>query len=239
MIKKILTILIVIFPNVINCFNANIKSMSFNLNKDSLWLSYPLKTTGYKKIISQLPKSHRLCKCKIFEEDNSDYRLFFNIFEVKTQFFKGDRLEIVTIAENIYDNSISFIILDCYSNVMTWDPIDGIQDANSKFIKKITNTKYNIKINKNKNKNRLFKLKSFKGKIQKTVLPSFSIYPNYICYFKNFTKGYKLKFNENQLNKKVLILKNVDLYHNIYTQYLKELEHAFIYPNKLDFKVLF
>ena len=28
---------------------VNMKSMQFNLNKDSLWLSYPLKTTSFKK----------------------------------------------------------------------------------------------------------------------------------------------------------------------------------------------
>ena len=65
----------------------NVKSMQFNLNKDSLWLSYPLKTTSFKDLSNKIPQTHRLVKCKVFEEDKPDYRLFFNFFQVKTTFF--------------------------------------------------------------------------------------------------------------------------------------------------------
>jgi hypothetical protein len=230
----------------------NIKSMHFNLNKDSLWLSYPLKTTSFKDLSKKIPVTHRLAKCKVFEEDKPDYRLFFNFFEVKTTFFSGNRLEIVTIANNILNNKPSFVILDCYSNVMSWDPISGIQEANCKIKSTITNTKYNVnlkyrnkekKSNENNNKsndnksNDIFSLKSVKTKIKKKVLPEFSINPNYICYFKNFPKGYNLLFNKNQIDKKVILLKNINLEHNIYTNYIKELEHSFIYPQEMNFKV--
>lgn len=219
----------------------NVKSMQFNLNKDSLWLSYPLKTTSFKDISNKIPSTHRLVKCKVFEEDKPDYRLFFNFFQVKTSFFTGNRLEIVTIANNIINNEPSFVILDCYSNVMTWDPITGIQKANCKIKKKITNTKYNVnldlKIQDDKIVNNIFNLQSFKTKIKKNVLPEFSINPNYICYFKNYPKGYNLIFNKNQIDKKVILLKDVNLKNDIYTSYIKELEHAFVYPQEMNFKV--
>lgn len=219
----------------------NVKSMQFNLNKDSLWLSYPLKTTSFKDISNKIPSTHRLVKCKVFEEDKPDYRLFFNFFQVKTSFFTGNRLEIVTIANNIINNEPSFVILDCYSNVMTWDPITGIQKANCKIKKKITNTKYNVnldlKIQDDKIVNNIFNLQSFKTKIKKKVLPEFSINPNYICYFKNYPKGYNLIFNKNQIDKKVILLKDVNLKNDIYTSYIKELEHAFVYPQEMNFKV--
>ena len=110
-------------------FNKNtiyVKSMRFNLDKDSLWLSYPLKTTSFKHLSNKIPSTHRLLKCKVFEEDKRDYRLFLNFFKVKTLFFTGNRLEIVTIAKNVINNEPSFVILDCYSNVISWDPIEGI-----------------------------------------------------------------------------------------------------------------
>ena len=219
----------------------NIKSMQFNLNKDSLWLSYPLKTTSFKDLSNKIPQTHRLVKCKIFEEDKSDYRLFFNFFQVKTAFFTGNRLEIVTIANNILNNEPSFVILDCYSNVMSWDPISGIQKANCKIKKKITNTKYNVNLDlKNKDDKvltNIFNLKSFKTKIKKKTLPEFSIQPNYICYFKNYPKGYNLLFNKKQIDKKVILLKDINLKNNIYTTYIKELEYAFVYPQEMNFKV--
>lgn len=52
----------------------------------------------------------------------------------------------------------------------------------------------------------------------------FSIEPNYICYFKNYNTSYKLLFNEK---------------HNIYNKYLKYQEHSFLYPQEMNFKVLF
>jgi hypothetical protein len=219
----------------------NVKSMQFNLNKDSLWLSYPLKTTSFKHLSNKIPSTHRLAKCKVFEEDKPDYRIFFNFFQVKTTFFTGNRLEIVTIANNILNNEPSFVILDCYSNVMSWDPIAGIQKANCIIKKKITNTKYNVNLDfkneEEKDLSNIFNLESLKTKIKKNVLTEFSIDPNYICYFKNYPKGYNLLFNKKQIDKKVILLKDINLKHDIYTTYIKELEHAFIYPQEMNFKV--
>lgn len=215
--------------------------MQFNLNKDSLWLSFPLKTTSFSDLSNKIPSTHRLTKCKVFEEDKLDYRLFFNFFEVKTGFFNGNRLEIVTIANNKINNKPSFIILDCYTNVISWDPIEGIQNANCKINKKITNTKYNFNLdfknNDQKLFNNLFNLTSFKTTIRKSVVKEFSIEPNYICYFKNYPKGYNLLFNNNEIDKKVILLKDVNLNQNLYINYIKDLEHAFIYPHKMNFKI--
>ena len=220
----------------LNMKKFNVKSMNFNLNKDSLWISYTLNCNFYNKINKMIPDTHKLTKCRIFEEDKKDYRLFFNIFEVNTPFFTGNRLEVVTLAKEKLTQDISFVVIDCFTNSMHWDPINGIQKANSKFNKLINNHKYNIKINDNNN-NIIFDLKSSKGKIRKSVLKSFSIYPNYKCFFKNFTTGYTLSFNEKQVDQKVLLINNYHLENIIYKEYLKELEHIFIYTNRMNFKV--
>lgn len=247
-----------------NIKNFNIKSMQFNLNKDSLWISHPLKRTSFAELSKLIPETHKLTMCKIFENDKPDYRLFYNFFEVRTPFFKGNRLEVVTLAKSTIDQTISFIILDCFTNAMSWDPIDGIRESNSKFQIKNTNSEYNIAINSYKYKNNnekykdnnnqykenneykddnendyIFNLKSLKSTIQKNVLTDFSINPNRVCYFKNYPVGYKLIFNDNQIDKKVLLLKNVEFETNIYNKYIKELEHVFIYPQIMNFKVLF
>ena len=216
--------------------NLNIKSMNFNLNKDSLWISHLINGKFHSKLNNMIPNTHRLAKCKIFEEDSSDYRLFFNVFEVNTPFFKGDRLEIVTLAQDKITNDVSFVVIDCFTNAMHWDPINGIQKSNCNFNKLINNNKYNIKIKDNED-NIIFDIKSKKGKIRKSVLKSFSIYPNYKCFFKNFTTGYTLTFNEKQIDKKVLLINNYDLKYNIYKDYIKELEHIFIYTDKMNFNV--
>ena len=225
----------------------NIKSMQFNLNKDSLWISCPLKRTSFSELSANIPVTHKLTKCKIFENDEPDYRLFYNFFEVRTPFFRGNRLEVVTLAKSTIDKTVSFVILDCFTNAMSWNPIDGISESNSDFKIKNTNSEYNIDVNlkeskKNSNKNinkNIFNLKSLKSTIQKTVLTDFSIDPNRICYFKNHPVGYKLIFNDNQIDKKVLLLKNIEFETNIYNKYIKEFEHVFIYPQMMNFKIFF
>ena len=80
-------------------------------------------------------------------------------------------------------------------------------------------------------------MNSAKGKIRKSVLKSFSIFPNYKCFFKNFPVGYRLTFNENEVNKKVLLINNYNLENKVYKSFIKELEHIFIYTNSMNFKV--
>lgn len=245
-IWKLITLNIFIISNALN-----IKSMFFNLNKDSLWISYPMKRTGFRDLSKMIPESQVLTKCKVFPDDKLDYRLFFNLFEVNTPFFKGNRLEIVTITKNLITNKPSFVILDCYTNVMTWDPIYGIQDSNSNFKKKINNNRYDITVSKKtkekekstkkspKSKNyRLFYLKSRKSSIKLFTLKEFSIEPNYICYFKNYPIGYELIFKETEIDKKIQLLKDVNLKNKLFNDYIKELEHIFIYPQKMNFKVI-
>jgi hypothetical protein len=239
MLKNFYIWFCLILAKSVNSFNVktpNVKSMNFNLNKDSLWISFPINNNYHSKINELIPNTHTLAKSKIFEEDLLEYRIFFNIFEVNTPFFKGDRLEVVTLAQEKITEDISFVVIDCFTNAMHWDPINGIQQSNCKFDKLINNNKYNIKINNNKNKP-IFDLQSDKGKIRKSVLKSFSIYPNYKCFFKNFTTGYTLTFNEKQIDKKVLLINNYNLEHDIYKDYIKELEHIFIYTNRMNFKV--
>ena len=242
-------LLILNFRNIesFNIQTPNVKSMNFNLNEDSLWITFPINHNYYSKLNDLIPSTHTLAKCKIFEEDRLEYRLFFNIFEVNTPFFKGDRLEVVTLAQEKLTDDISFVVIDCFTNAMHWDPINGIQQSNCKFDKLINNNRYNIKIMSNSNSENLnthesnqktlFDLQSEKGKIRKSVLKSFSIFPNYKCFFKNFTTGYTLTFNEKQIDKKVLLINNYNLEHDIYKDYIKELEHIFIYTNRMNFKV--
>lgn len=245
------TIFSLYIPDV-QCLNLNVKSMNFNVNKDSLWLSYPLKRTSFGELSEKIPKTHQLAKCKVFKEDTNDYRLFFNLFQVKTPFFTGNRLEVVTIIKNIKTNQNSFVVLDCFTDAMTWDPICGIQKANCIINKKINNFDYNIvvkkilnptnKIEKN-NKNtanklsKIFNLRSKRSVIQKRPVKEFSVEPNYICYFKNYPIGYNMTFDENQIDKNVILLKDVKLYNNIYQKFVKDLEYVFIYPQVMNFKI--
>lgn len=234
------------FVNETKCMSLtklNIKQLQFNVRKDSLWISYPIKHKSYTKLTNMIPKTHRLHKCKIFENDKPKYRLFYNIFEVSTPFFHGTRMEIVTIIQNKKNKETSFVVLDCFTNAMAWNPIDGLKQPNGIFKKKITNRDYCIEMIENikeKNKNDKFKFIITSNKTNNTKLPirDFTIVPNYFCYFKNYEKAYPLDFNENDINMNVNFLDNIFIDTNIYKEFIKKEEHIFIYPKKMQFKVI-
>jgi len=98
---------------------------------------------------------------------------------------------------------------------MSWDPINGIHNANCNIKNINTNSKYNVIINYKNGKN-IFNFVSNKSKIKKSVLTDFSIEHNYICYFINYKKDYNLLFSEKQINKMVILLKDINLYNCIY-----------------------
>ena len=49
------------------------------------------------------------------------YRIFFYVFTVNTDYFTGDRFEVITITKDIITHKLSFVILDYYTNSITWD----------------------------------------------------------------------------------------------------------------------
>jgi hypothetical protein len=230
--------LIYIFLLFINSFALNINNLNFNLEKNSLMISHILKPSSINKFNLLLPKNQIIQKSKVFSNDKLDYRFYYNIFNVKTKYFNGDRFEVITITKNIKTNKLSFVILDCFTNTITWDPIDNIKSSNVLIYKTFTSNKYDILVKSKSflNSKSLFKLKSLKSNKYLDTLKEFTITPNYICYFKNYFKPYKLDFNNN-LNLTVQILHNIKFTNNIYNEDIKKTEHFFIYPEPMDFTV--
>lgn len=225
----------------------NIQKLPFNLNKNSLWVSYPINTNSIQNINNMIPNSHYLYKCKVFEDDLPKYRLFYNIFEVKTPFFHGNRMEVVTLIKNRFTHETSFVVLDCFTDTMAWDPIDGVKQSNAIFKKENLEKnnyvlsvikKSNIKSNNKKESNKIFSISAEKSKIFKKPLKKFSIQSNYLCFFKNHTEGFKLEFNENEIDVSTNLLKDYKIENNVYSNYIQNIEYAFIYTNNMKFTVI-
>lgn len=222
-----------------------INKLPFNLKENSLWVSYPVNSNSIQKLNNMIPDSHYLYKCKVFEDDLPKYRLFYNIFEVNTPFFHGNRMEVVTLIKNRFTHETSFVVLDCFTDAMAWDPIDGLKQSNAIFKKDIKNTKYDIIVS-DKSKNILFEIDSKKrinSKINSKInyklpLKKFSIYSNYLCFFKNHTEGFQLEFNEKDIDVPVLLLDNLNIKTDVYKDFISNYEYAFIYENKMKFIVI-
>ena len=232
--------------NAYKLTKLNIQKLPFNLNKNSLWVSYPVNTNSIQKLNNMIPESHYLYKCKVFEDDLPKYRLFYNIFEVNTPFFHGNRMEVVTLIKNRFTHETSFVVLDCFTDAMAWDPIDGLKQSNAIFKKEnLEKNNYVLSVIKkgvnkkgNKESNKIFSISAEKSKLFKKPLKKFSIESNYLCFFKNHTEGFKLEFDENEIDEPVLLLSNLKINTDVYKDFISNFEYAFIYKNKMKFKVI-
>lgn len=223
-----------------------INKLPFNLKENSLWVSYPVNTNSIQNLNNMIPKSHYLYKCKVFEEDLPKYRLFYNIFEVKTPFFHGNRMEVVTLIKNRFTHETSFVVLDCFTDAMAWDPIDGVKQSNAIFKKEnLEKNNYVLSVIKkgvnkkgNKESNKIFSISAEKSKLFKKPLKKFSIESNYLCFFKNHTEGFKLEFDENEIDVTTNLLKDYKIENNVYSNYIQNIDNVFIYTNNMKFTVI-
>ena len=215
-----------------------IQKLPFDVKKNSLWVSYPLKQEYLEKINENIPESHLLYKCKVFPNDKEKYRLFFNIFEVETPFFHGNRLEVVSLIKDKHSKETSFVVLDCFTDAMAWDPIDGLKQSNALFKKDINDKNYNLEvINKKEKKEQIFSIYAERSNIFKRPLKKFSVYSNYLCFFKNYSKGFRLEFNETEINCNVEFLKKIKINNKIYNDFLYKYDNIFVYNDNMNFKV--
>ena len=238
MFRLLFLFLLISTQNTSNAFKiTKLKKLPFNLKENSLWVSNTVNTKSIKTLNEMIPNSHYLYKCKVFDDDLPKYRLFYNIFEVNTPFFRGNRMEIVALIKNKNTYETSFVVLDCFTDALAWDPIDGIKQSNAIFKKDIKNLNFKITVF-DKYRNNIFKIDSVKSNKIKTPVRKFSIDSNNLCFFKNHTMGFNLEFNENDVDVPVSILKDYKINTNVYTDFINNVEYAFIYKNSMKFNVI-
>lgn len=94
----------------------------FHVSQNSLWVGYKIKNES--RIQNYLPDNLELIPIKVFQYDVHKHPfLFFNFFTVESDFFTGNRLEIVTVAKDRLTNKTRFVILDYLSDTISSDPI--------------------------------------------------------------------------------------------------------------------
>jgi hypothetical protein len=94
----------------------------------SLWIAYDIKNK--QEVQKMLPSNTKLANVKIFDDELvTSPKLLFNSYSVDSVFMKGKRCEILTIAES--RRGKHFVILDCLTDTLDWNPSDGIKIANS------------------------------------------------------------------------------------------------------------
>ena len=206
------------------------KNIQLTIKPFSLWLSYNIAQPH--KIQEMLPEGMKLAKVKIFEEDkHATHKLMYNCYNLDSFWMKGARLEIMTIAKK--ENQLHFVVLDCITNTMQWNPIDGIEGPNGVIRFNYKNEKLNYNVLRQK------EFLDFTGIALglTNITRDFAVESNYDCYFKNADFPVSLKFNEEQIMEPVRKLRLLNIKNDFWSEFrYKKPSHVFFHEHPMVFK---
>lgn len=138
LLLKGLTFLLTLLPKPIQWWiyhqaHLDHREISFHVEPYSMWVGY--KITNESHVQSMIPADLELAAVPIYENLPPEKYLLFNFFRVKSEYFEGFRLEIVTTAKNP-SGHIRFVILDYYSDTISSDPMNPFKRPNAVEMKK-------------------------------------------------------------------------------------------------------
>jgi len=179
-----------------------------------------------------LPPGMSLANIKISDDNDCvKPKLLFNCYSIDSFWMKGSRLEIMTVAK--YNQNFHFVVLDCITNVLQWDPINRIQGPNGKIKFSYIQDKLNYDVI-SKNKQKL----SFIGKPLNLInmTKDFAIKSNYMCFFRESTIPLTLKFNEDEIMKPVRKLKVLNIQNDFWKDYRTQFpDNVFMHEHAMSF----
>jgi hypothetical protein len=222
---------ITIFFNM--CFAPT--QLPIRVHPMSTWIAYSL----LQKDQLSIPKGTRVAPIKIFANDRPEPKLLFNIYKSESPFFKGIRFEIVTIVKQIKDpRKNHFVVLDCLSDTLQWDPKNGIQMPNMR--KPYFRTKHNAAkkthhISCIHNNNKQYFTMVGNLHVSQRINRSFAVDPNYVCLFQDSRNVIRLNFDEKELLQDVQSLDNIQINTNMWKEFRGHMTHTFVHPHKMDF----
>lgn len=206
------------------------ENLPIRVKKMSTWLAFDLKNR--KDFLHMIPRGTHIMPIKVLEEDVAKPRLLFNIYEASSTFFNGRRLEVVTLVrQKKRPEKIHFVVLDCFSDTLQWDPVNGIQMPNACSHFSTLRKKHSLIV---KNGETILKVKGELGK-KAQMTKAFAVDSNYLCFFRNSSSGVSLDFDPEQIMKPVTLLDNSVVDTNLWSKYRGRLTHSFVHTSHMDF----
>ena len=207
------------------------KLINLKVRPFSMWLTYNI--INHKAVENMLPPGMQLANIKVSDDNECICpKLLFNCYNIDSFWMRGSRLEVMTIAK--HDNNFHFVVLDCISNTLQWDPINRIKGPNGKIKFSYFQEKLNYEvITKN---NELLKFTGIPLNLIK-MTEDFAVKSNYMCFFRDSSIPINLIFNESEIMTPVRKLQILNITNNIWKEYRSSIpEHVFMHEHPMNFK---
>lgn len=206
------------------------RNMPIRVNKMSTWLGYKLKSIDY--VNSIVPKGTEVANMRILSQDTAEPKLLFNIYESQSSLFNGVRFEVVTMVKQVKNpKNVHFVVLECFSNTLHWDPVNGIQlpQLNCNF--NYSNNDIHLNCSQGE---KVLHMRARLGR-SKHITKMFAVDANLLCFYRDSENGVKLMFDEKQIMQDVNLLSHVRVNTNIWNECRGKLTHCFVHNHPMDF----
>tara|TARA_B100000287_G_scaffold71469_1_gene62972 strand:+ start:1727 stop:2371 length:645 start_codon:yes stop_codon:yes gene_type:complete len=209
------------------------KNINLRIKPYSLWLSYNILNQNV--IQNMLPPGMELANIRVSDDNDCvKPKLLFNCYSIDSFWMRGSRLEIMTIAK--HENNFHFVVLECISNTLQWDPINRINGPNGKIKFNYIQEKINYDIISKNNK-----VLKFTGTPLNLIkmTEDFAVKSNYVCFFRESSIPISLKFNEKEIMKPVRKLEVLNVTNDFWKDYREETpEHVFMHEHCMNFATI-
>jgi hypothetical protein len=164
----------------------------------SLWLAYTLKSPhSIRKLI---PEDLELAALPLLQDETSrfpSYKLLFNAYEVDSPWMHGRRVETVAPTVQRKSGEVRLVVLDCLSDTLRWNPIDGVQRPNA--YTRAFGLKQGGEISVDvRNRRERFMVSGRLGRTR-PIDWRFAVEGNRECFFQKYEKAFELSFDESQI----------------------------------------
>lgn len=212
--------------------------MRLRIAPGSLWLAYTI--TSKSAIQSMLPRSLKLAAPAILQDDVSSFptpKLFFNVYRVDAGWMmQGMRAEVVTIARHVTTGCLHMVVLDCLTNTMQWDPVNGIKGSNANFFRPRSVCGMNYGLGFRQGQDALI-LRATRER-QRFLTREFAVDANRICYFRDTDTPYRMWFDEDNVMTPVRHLTPCDIQNTLWTSVRSARpSHIFCHEQSMTFDV--
>ena len=215
--------------------------MRLTVQPFSLWVAYAI--TAPRAVQRLLPDHLRLSPTKLLSTDRtSSCKLLFNSYDVTSSpWMKGHRVEVLTMAFDPSEKTHHLVILDCLSNVASWDPVNGVQPANAQVKRRRMRSDATDFGRLEIVKDGVTQLEVAGKTVPPYVVPDrrFVVDANRKCYFKNFPMGIDMTFQDESVMTPVLRLPRSSVRRNALWQAVRSPRpsHTFVHTREMGFDV--
>ena len=210
-------------------------NMKMRILPRSLWLAYPI--TRLKTIAALLPERMTIGYSPLVNDNRMKMqapKLLFNAYEVESPWMCGTRVDVCVLAQHCDTGRLHLVVLDCLSDVMRWNPRDGIQSPNARRVRQSIDDGYHMCIKNSRD------ALCLSANVMETcnIDWRFSVEANRVCFYQKCNTPFSMRFNETLVAQPVRRL-NVDGVRNTLWSHVRGSRptHAFIHPHEMTFDV--